>query len=83
MTEFPIKNLRRVDVQPGDRFLLRTETPITPEVAAHLQDAWRSWCHPLVVPLLVLPRGFSVEVFRNVKALDGQEEVFTKVVPHG
>lgn len=60
MTDITFKDLRRVDVRPGDRFVLVTEQPLTVQQARDLQAAWKAWADPLTLKLLALPRGMRL-----------------------
>jgi hypothetical protein len=62
--------LRRVEVRPGDLFALTVGHNLTAQQAAELSARWRDLVGD--VPLLVLPRGAELTVFRPVGA-DGTE----------
>ena len=80
MPDFPIKDLRRADIRPGDRMVLQTELRLTQEQHAALQQAWRAWTAPLVIPLLVLPLGFKLTQVRDLEAAAQKASL---EVPHG
>jgi hypothetical protein len=56
--------LRRVDVRPGDLFVLTVAQNMTVEQVAELGASWRDRVGE--VPLIVLPRGTELSVFRRV-----------------
>lgn len=59
-----IEHLRRVDVQPGDRFVLTSHEPLSSETCARIQEIWKRFIGG-DVPLLILPEGFEVGVLRQ------------------
>lgn len=59
-----VKNLRRVDVRPGDRFVLLCNHSITAETSDRIRKLWSEFMGR-DVPILVLPRGYEVGVIRR------------------
>lgn len=70
MTEETVRveggELRRVEVRPGDVFVLNVNHNLTSEQAARLRAQWRELVGE--VPLVVLPHGAELTVFRPGEA---------------
>ena len=57
-----IGELQRVDVKPGDRFVIHTDQLLTPNMAEDLLRAWWRFVGKDGPPLMVLARGFRLGV---------------------
>jgi hypothetical protein len=58
-----VENLRRLDVQPGDRYVILTDHEISADTSDQIRRIWSQFAGK-DVPLLVLPPGFELAVFR-------------------
>lgn len=65
MTNLNVEDLRRVQVAPGDRFILRTDRALSAEQRDSILQAWRKWTAQLDVPLLVLPHGWDLHLIEG------------------
>lgn len=61
------QDLFRVQVRPGDRFVLNTRVPLSRDQHAAVVNAWRAWTAPLVIPLLVLPEGMRLSLISGTE----------------
>jgi hypothetical protein len=52
-----VENLRRLDVRPGDRFVMMVPHAISSEQAEHIQAYWRDFIGNEPVKLLILTLG--------------------------
>jgi hypothetical protein len=52
-------DLQRLEVRPGDRFVLKTPDIISDDQHAKIQDAWNAFAGP-GTPLLVIYPGFEL-----------------------
>jgi hypothetical protein len=58
--------LNRLEVWPGDRFVLQVDALISPELAARIQEEWREFIgqdHP-EIRLLILEKGMKIGAIR-------------------
>lgn len=64
MTLPEVQEVRRWQIQPGDRLIIRTDAfELTPEIAAELQVRVREVLRiPDEVPIAILARNWDVEV---------------------
>lgn len=62
-----VEHLKRVDVQPGDRFVFTAPRPLRSEEARYLQDTWARFMGGSVeeFPLFILADGMELGVIRN------------------
>ena len=56
--------LRRIDVRPGDKFVLNVDQPVSAQSAHRLQEIWRQFIEG-EAPLLILERGMELAVIRE------------------
>jgi len=57
-----VGDLQRVDVKPGDRFVITCDEHLSPERMNAVGEAWRRFVGEGGPPVLVLPKGFKVGV---------------------
>lgn len=60
-----VGELKRLDVRPGDRFVLTSEKVLTPEQMRHIKAAWKDYFGGGFVPeIIVLDGGLELGVIR-------------------
>lgn len=57
-----VGSLARVEVRPGDRFVLMTDGPVSEEEARRFNDAWNRFMGPDAPKIMILPDGTKLGV---------------------
>jgi len=57
-----IGELQRLELKPGDRFVLTTDRPISHEQAERIKDVWHQFVGPERHELLILDNGMKLGV---------------------
>ena len=66
-TLIKIEDLQRIDVRPGDRFVLRMDGPISMDLAQQLKKNWALFWGK-EVPILIMEKGTELFVIRDEAA---------------
>ena len=72
LASFPPATL--LQVRPGDRFVVRSDRPLSKEMVHHLMDNWRHFAGD-EVKLLILDKGFDLSVLRDEETPPPQSHV--------
>lgn len=72
LAPFPPTTL--LQVRPGDRFVVRSDRPLSKEMMHHLKENWRQFAGD-EVKLLILDKGFDLSVIRDEETPSPQSHV--------
>jgi hypothetical protein len=70
VTKLPVTEVRRFRYRPGDRFIVRVDFEVDQQTAREIVREFRSGLQlPDDVPVVVVPRGFDLEIVAPSRAL--------------
>lgn len=78
--------LRRLDVKPGDRFVIMSDRPLPMSAVEHIQKAWNAFIGSDETKLLVLDGGLKIGAIgpaSNNDLLAAAKEVLGMLEEHG
>jgi hypothetical protein len=61
-----IEDIRRIEIKPGDKLVLRVDAPISDEMATRLRKHLEGFAPG--VPVLILDSGMSLDILSEVAA---------------
>lgn len=69
-----LEHLKRVDVQPGDKFVLISPRPLSTETCQRFREVWNRFVGSNAHPVLILDDGMELGVIRGAHGDAGQPQ---------